>query len=273
MDADETSVDQRAAADWPPAEVEPRAACSACRDGHALDFDFTMAFQPIVDVVAQTIVAYEALVRGPQGQGAGWVLDKVTSSNLYAFDQACRVRAIEWAAKLAMPCRLSINFLPNAVYRPQACIRATLLAARRVGFPMHQIMFEITESERVSDGEHLTSIVAEYRRRGFAVAIDDFGAGYAGLNLLARFQPDIIKIDMELVRGIDRDPVRQTIVEGLMLVARRLGIEVIAEGVESEREAQALFRLGVRQFQGFLFARPAVEALVPVGDIVFPRLQ
>lgn len=98
---------------------------------------------------------------------------------------------------------LSINFLPNAVYRPEVCIRSTFEAARVHGFPTEKIIFEVTEGEQVQDRAHLVNIFREYRRFGFQTAIDDFGAGYAGLNLLAEYQPDLIKIDMDLVRGID----------------------------------------------------------------------
>lgn len=138
-----------------------------------------MAYQPIVDLKTRSVFAYEALVRGKDGSGAGAVLSKVTAENRYAFDQTCRVTAIKIAAGLGIACNLSINFLPNAVYRPEACIRATLDAAERFGMPINQIMFEVTEAEPINDPEHLLNIFDQYRDRGFITAIDDFGAGYA----------------------------------------------------------------------------------------------
>lgn len=146
----------------------------------------------------------EALVRGPRGEPAGSVLSQLDDSNRYRFDQACRVKAIKGAAQLGMRSRLSINFLPNAIYQPEFCIRTTLAAAQTHGFSIENIIFEATEGEVVSDGQRLAEILREYERMGFLTAIDDFGAGYAGLNLLADFQPDLIKIDMALIRGIDR---------------------------------------------------------------------
>ncbi|MDA8457370.1 EAL domain-containing protein [Acidovorax sp. GBBC 3334] len=247
----------------PPSSTPP--ACSACRDGQALDFEFTMAFQPIVDLRhGGRVFAYEALVRGADGASAASVLGRVNDTNRYAFDQACRVRAVELAARLGMECRLSINFLPNAVYQPEACIRATLAAARRCGFPIERIIFEVVEHENPHDREHLNRILRAYRRQGFCTAIDDFGAGYAGLGLLADFQPDLLKVDMALVRGIGADPVRQAIVRSVVSLGDALGIAVIAEGVETEDELQPLRAMGVHLFQGYLFARPAVEALPPV---------
>ena len=226
------------------------------------DLDFTMAFQPIVDVNVGAIWAHEALVRGAAGHGAGWVLGQVNDGNRYAFDQACRVKAIELAAGLPFNgARLSINFLPNAVYKPEACIRTTLAAAARTGFPTDRIIFEVTEGERVINQDHLTSIFVEYRRQGFMTAIDDFGAGYSGLNLLAQFQPDIIKLDMELTRNIDQDPVRRGIVKGVLSICADLGIIPLAEGVETIGEARALRDLGIALMQGYLFAKPAFQTV------------
>lgn len=220
-----------------------------------------MAFQPIVDVRSREVFAYEALVRGLDGSGAPHILSQLNDDNRYQFDQACRVKAVRLAAQLEMSCYVSINFLPNAVYEPAACIRATLEAAQKHQFPSHRLIFEITENERVVDKNHLKRILEEYRRRGFKTSIDDFGAGYSGLNLLAEFQPDIVKIDMELVRDIDTNRVRQAIVKGILGVCEALSIEVIAEGVETLAEYQTLRAMGIYYFQGFLFAKPAFEKL------------
>lgn len=239
--------------------------CAECRNHEALGFDFTMAFQPIFNVQTRIVFAYEALVRGVNGESAGYILGLVNDSNRYRFDQACRVKAIEEAARLGIleipNCLLSINFLPNAVYRADTCIRATLEAARLTSFPPNRLMFEVTEGERVEDPDHLKAIFAEYERQGFMTAIDDFGSGYSGLNLLATFQPQVLKIDMALTRAIDQDPVKQAIVEGIILVARRLGIVVIAEGVETREESSTLLGLGIELMQGYLYARPEVGRL------------
>lgn len=240
-----------------------RSGCGQCRSGEPLPFAFTMAFHPIVDIEKNEIWGYEALVRGIEGQGAGYILGQVNDDNRYRFDQACRTKAIELAGGLfpAGDVRLSINFLPNAVYEPAACIRATLEAARRIGFSHRRIMFEFTENERMTDVAHVQRIVADYRQRGFLTALDDFGAGYAGLGLLARFQPDLIKLDMELIRGIADSPARRAIVSGVIGIARTLGVAVIAEGIETQDELSALREAGITLFQGYLFARPAVAAL------------
>jgi len=242
-------------------------ACEGCTTSSKLHFDFSMAFQPIYDAVAGRVWGYEALVRGLAGEGAFEVLSKVSPEQKYRFDQDCRVKAIELASRL-FPAdeelMLSINFMPNAVYEPAACLRATLLAARRCGFPTSSIMFEFTENEEVSDTDHLKNIITEYRKHGFTTATDDFGAGHAGLGLLVDFQPDLIKIDMKLIRGIDANPARQAVVAGIVGIAGELDITVLAEGIETEAEFLVLKAAGIRLFQGYWFGKPAFEELPQV---------
>lgn len=238
--------------------------------GEPFPIDFSMAFQPIVDTTTGTVFAYEALVRGTAGEGAATILSQVDDRTRYAFDQKCRMRAIELASSLGIARRgasVSINFLPNAIYRPEVCIAATLQTANRVGFPLKNIIFEFTEGEQARDPAHIRSIVESYRAIGFRSAIDDFGAGFSGLSLLADFQPDIIKIDMGLTRGIDADPVRRSIVRNMRRIADDLGILTIAEGIETEGEARTLVELGVKLIQGYWFAKPAFEALPPVLNL------
>lgn len=245
--------------------------CEGCRDGAGFELPFSMAFQPIVDVSRQTVFAHEALVRGPGGEGAYTILSQVAESNRYAFDQQCRVKAIELATALDLSrdgARLSINFMPNAVYEPRACIRLTLATAMRTGFPLDRIIFEFTEDEKL-DTNHLLNILRTYRSMGFKTAIDDFGAGYAGLGLLTQFQPDIVKLDMELVRGIDADTVKQRIVKSMLDLLTDLGIQTICEGVETEGELRTLADLGATLIQGYVLARPAFEGLVGL-DALYP---
>ena len=244
--------------------MEMRKICSGCRDGVDFDIPFAMAFQPIVDTSTGKPFAYEALIRGTDGAGAASILSRVTDANRYSFDQACRVKAIESAMAagiMAGDARLSINFLPNAVYSPLACIQLTLRTAKAVGMPTDRLIFEFTENEQMGSPEHVASIIETYQQIGFSTAIDDFGAGYSGLDMFARFRPDEIKLDMELIRGIDTDRRRQAIVSAVVRMCAELETLLIAEGIESAGEAATLRRLGVRYHQGFWYARPALERL------------
>lgn len=238
--------------------------CNACKDGVQQPFEFTMAFQPIVDVEVCCVYAYEALVRGVHGESAGMVLSQVTNENRYAFDQNCRVKAITLAKRLGLDgtgAKLSINFMPGAVYSPAACIQLTLKTAREVGFPPNRLIFEITEAEEVADRHHLLRIVEEYRRHGFKMALDDFGAGYSGLNLFAELTPDIIKLDMDLTRNVHLRPTALAVVRSLVELCSSLNVALVAEGIETVAEFETLKGCGIRLMQGYLFAKPAFETL------------
>ncbi len=223
-----------------------------------------MSFQPIVDVEAARVYAYEALVRGLNNEPAGLILSQVTQENRYSFDQNCRVKALTLASRLglqATPAKLSINFMPGAVYSPAACIQLTLKTALSLSFPLDRLIFEITEAEEVRDRQHLVNIVAEYHKHGFQMALDDFGAGYSGLNLLADLGPDIVKLDMDLTRNIDQRPAALTILRSMVHLGRSLNMTLVAEGIETVAEYQALRESGIRLMQGYLLAKPAFEKL------------
>ncbi|WP_322406912.1 EAL domain-containing protein [Idiomarina sp. PL1-037] len=226
-----------------------------------------MAFQPIVDISRKSVFAHEALVRGENGEGAGRILGQVTEDNKYTFDQTCRVKAIETASRIQLPGNLSINFMPNAIYDPETCLEMTLATARKTGFDRNKIIFEVTEQEQVVSQEFLVDVFEAYRKEGFRTAIDDFGSGYAGLNLLADFQPDILKIDMKLVRDVNQNKVKQTLVRSIQQIGEELGIQLIAEGIETEEEYKYLRDTGITLMQGYFFQKPMVEAF---QDINFP---
>ncbi|WP_208721800.1 EAL domain-containing protein [Leptospira mtsangambouensis] len=243
--------------------------CAECRNGAGLDFSFTMAFQPIVDWNKKTIYSHEALVRGTKGESAYSILSKVNSNNRYQFDQSCRIKAIQLASQIRIPSYLNINFLPNAVYQPETCIRATLEASKEYRFPLDRLVFELTEGEEVQDHDHIINIFKTYQQYGFLTAIDDFGSGYSGLNLLAKFQPDLIKLDMELIRNIHLNSVAQKLTKAIANVCQEIGIAVIAEGVETNEELKVLVDMGISFYQGYLFSKPAFES---AGEVIFPTL-
>lgn len=246
----------------------PRA-CQQCQSPSAALPELAMAFQPIVNVRTREVYAYEALVRGSDGQGAAWVFEQISAEQRYRFDQACRVTAIRAAARLGLPTRLSINIMPNAVYEPHTCIQATLRAAREVNFPLDQLLFEITEHEAVLDAGHVRHIIDTYRAYGFTTALDDYGAGHAGAGLLLALRPDAVKIDMGVIRNLHQDHWRAALIGHLAQFSAEVGMLVIAEGVETVDEARALLACGITYMQGYYFARPGFEALPEVPDDMF----
>lgn len=242
-----------------------KVSCSNCADSSELDFDFTMAFQPIINCQSSTIYGYEALVRGLNNESAYSIISQVNDDNRYTFDQLCRIKAIALASKLGINTMLSINFLPNAIYKPERCIRTTLEAAKKYNFPTTNIMFEFTEVEKIEDNSHVERVVSYYQELGFKTATDDFGSGYSGLNLLADFQTDIIKLDMALIRDIDKDTKRQTIVRNCLNMFEELNITALAEGIETVEEYHWLKSVGIELMQGYLFAKPGFECLPDVN--------
>ncbi|CAM5318406.1 diguanylate cyclase (GGDEF)-like protein [Aquamicrobium terrae] len=223
---------------------------------------FTMAFQPIVDVNdGWRPFAYEALLRGTNGEAAGAILAGIPTDDVLAFDAACRRKALELARFLGLRTRLSINVTAEAVGNYRHGLHATLRAARELGFPSAQLVFEITEQAPIADVQKLARWMAAARNRGVIVALDDFGSGHANIETLLKLRPHIVKLDMELIRGVDEDRSRQALIKGVASACEGFGSLVIAEGVETEREFRKLHELGIGLMQGFFIARPAISSL------------
>ena len=238
----------------------------------------TMAFQPIVDInEGGKPCAYEALVRGVNGEPASTIMSRISVGDEFEFDAYCRSLAVQMAQSLGLDCQLSVNVSPGAFCSPQFGIHSTIRTARNVGFPCDRLIFEVTEHEPFLDLTRLCRLFAACRSRGIKIALDDFGSGYAGLNTLLLLKPDIVKLDIGIISRIDGDENKQALVRGIMITCESIGITVVAEGVETEAEVDALRSLGVRFLQGFLFARPIPGALPvpkrwsPPGPSRLPR--
>jgi len=191
-------------------------------------------------------------------------LAQVNRINRHAFDQHCRVKAITLAGRLDLAksgARLAINIMPGVVHRTKDCIQLVVETAKRFGFPCERLIFEISENEELDNAGQLNFNAKEFRGRGFMVAIDDFGAGTSGLTRLAILPTDMIKIDMKLTRNLDQRRSARAIIRCLVELAKSLGSELVAEGIETVEEYVALRRCGVTLMQGYFFARPAFESL------------
>lgn len=223
--------------------------------------EFSFAFQPIVNTTTKTVASYEALVRGTNNESAWSIFQQITPEHMHYFDLLLRENAIPLAAKLGITCNLNLNFLPGALLVSDEAISTTIDVANQCGMRLDKIVIEITEGEAIDDHSGFVESISKYRSLGIKFSLDDFGAGYAGLNLLAEFQPDDIKLDMSLIRNIDSNGPRQAIVRGIMCTCNDLGIEIIAEGVETNEEYYWLKGEGIELFQGYLFAKPAFEHL------------
>jgi len=222
---------------------------------------YSFAFQPIVNAKTRQVFSYEALLRGHKNESAQQVLNSVDPSEIGYLDGQSRILAINLAAYLGLSTHLNLNIIPSNVISSPTTIPSILRAAEQFQILPEQIVLEILESEIIEDFEIFTGAICEYRSSGLLFAIDDFGAGYAGLNLLAEFQPHLIKLDLHLIRDVHSRGPRQAIIRGLLRTCFDLGIDIIAEGVETESEYRWLRDEGIDLFQGYLFAKPEFESL------------
>jgi diguanylate cyclase (GGDEF)-like protein len=223
----------------------------------------TSHFQPIVSIddTAQ-IYGYESLLRGLDEQGnlvmPSSIFELATEAGLLPqLDRIARLSAIHQASQHNLTKRIFINFAPTALYDPVSCLRSTVDAIDRAGIRHEQVVFEVVESDNPQDLDHLKTVLKYYRDAGFAVALDDLGSGYSGLNLLHQLRPDFVKLDMELIRNVHLDVYKASITEKLLEIAQKLNIKTVAEGIECIEELNWLQDRGATFAQGYLIAQPA----------------
>jgi EAL domain-containing protein (putative c-di-GMP-specific phosphodiesterase class I) len=172
------------------------------------------------------------------------------------FDHAARLTALRGAERRGLPWNVFVNLNPNAIHDPASCLERTFQAVDRSGLEPERIVFELTDAEEVADTAQLAELVSLCRQHGFRLALDDLGAGYAAVRLLVWLKPDFVKLDRELVEGVDADAFKARFVERLLGVARSLAIPIVAEGVETEKEWRWVQEHHVDYVQGFYVAEP-----------------
>lgn len=221
-------------------------------------------FHPIVEATTGQVFAYEALIRASHPEngeivGASQLIYACEKLNLqYHLDQKARQAAIRDAAALQIPdVRFFINFLPGAVYDPEICLRTTFAAAETAGLDMERLVFEVVETEQIPCLERLRHILDYYRLLGARISLDDISSGYSSLQYLSALLPDYVKIDRHLVASAAASaPARHTL-ESIVNLAKRLGVRVIAEGIETPEHLRICLDVGADFLQGYYFARPA----------------
>ncbi len=233
--------------------------------------DVSSVYEPIVDAKTRKVMAYEALIRGPVGTeletpAALFPMAEKTGL-LFELDCLCRRKGLYGAKGLAPGKKLFLNCLPSAIHDPgfrEDRLRETLDA---IGIAPSDVVFEISEKESIANFEVFREVRDYYKMLGFGIALDDVGAGYSGLETVMELQPDFIKLDLSLVRGIDSDPHRRELVAALNKVSGKLGTKVIGEGVSTGEELKTLAEIGIPYAQGWFLGRDArpSERAEPIG--------
>ncbi|MEY4504840.1 MAG: hypothetical protein RL154_1136 [Pseudomonadota bacterium] len=227
---------------------------------------FTSYFQPIIDLKQGDIYGYEALLRGVKDDGSIVypmpILEAARNGDLlFYLDRAARETALKTAAVKRIDKKLFINFLPTAIYNPENCLQDTVRWAKQLEFDPKNIVFEVVETENIQDTKHLKSILDFYKSHGYMVALDDVGSGYSSLNMLNELRPNIIKIDREIITDIHINSFKQSIFTALVKIAYDNQIIVLAEGVETQNEANYVKENGAHLAQGYYWAKPNAEPI------------
>jgi EAL domain-containing protein (putative c-di-GMP-specific phosphodiesterase class I) len=219
----------------------------------ALD-DMWMAFHPVLYACDGSVFGYEALLRTrePLLPGPSEMLDAADRlGESRRLGRLVRERAAIPMGQAAHGAKLFVNLHPRDLDDPELGSPDSLLGAIA-----DRVVLEVTERAPLTNVERIREKVAALRMLGFRIAIDDLGAGYAGLTSFATLEPDIVKLDMSLVRNIDHEPVKQKVVSSMVGLCKDMGLLIVAEGIETEPERDTLVGLGCDLLQGYLFAYP-----------------
>jgi EAL domain-containing protein (putative c-di-GMP-specific phosphodiesterase class I)/ActR/RegA family two-component response regulator len=213
---------------------------------------FYLAYQPIVSWPTKSVIAYEALLRSPDPSlpRPGAMIDAAERlGRVQELGRLVRERVARQAAELPAGVLLFVNLHPSDLMDEELLSSRAPLAAFA-----SRVVLEITERASLHDVRDVRERLAALRKLGYRIALDDLGAGYAGLSSFALLEPEVVKLDMTLIRNLDRDPTKQTLVRTMASMCRELGMQVVAEGIETEAERRAVESAGCELLQGHLFA-------------------
>jgi EAL domain-containing protein (putative c-di-GMP-specific phosphodiesterase class I) len=233
-------------------------------------------YQPIVNILKPSVLGWEALSR-PAGGSFENIEELFKAAyearSIWPLERLCREKAMEGLSGLGSGELLFLNVEPDSIDDPQFRSPQMIEMIEEAGLSPDRVVLEMTEHARVRDFTAFRQTLTYFRSLGFRLAIDDMGSGYSALASVAEIQPEFIKIDMSLVHEVDTRPLKRELVDTIARFARRAGIGVIAEGIETMGELEVLLDIGVPLGQGFLFARPSAPPPQPDLDMLRePRL-
>ncbi|MBW2644837.1 MAG: EAL domain-containing protein [Deltaproteobacteria bacterium] len=217
-------------------------------------------FQPIVDLKERRIIGYEALTRGPKNtiyENPSSLLRLAEDSDLlFNVDCLCRKTALNSAKNLPVDTHLFLNIVPFSIHDPEFRGDKLISSLKEVNVDPNKIVMEITEKQAVKDYHLLYEATQHLKDIGFAIAIDDVGTGYSNLQSLVELKPNFIKIDISIVRNVDKERAKEDLIRSFLVLAQTLNAKVIGEGIETKEELDKLTELGIDCGQGFYFAKP-----------------
>jgi EAL domain-containing protein (putative c-di-GMP-specific phosphodiesterase class I) len=225
-----------------------------------LDRRVSSVYEPIVEVKTKTVYGYEALARGPEGTDlhSPLALFEVAEDEglVFELDCLCRSSGLEGAVDYPSGAKLFLNIRPTTIHDPNFRGERLIRNLARCKLQPSDVVFEVSEQESIANFDRFREMRDYYRSLGFEIALDDVGAGYAGLEALMELEPEYIKVDRSFVSGVDQDPSRQDMLRALQSVARKKGARIIGEGLDTLEELETLGELGFDFGQGWLFGKP-----------------
>ncbi|MBA2173285.1 EAL domain-containing protein [Halobacillus locisalis] len=234
------------------------------------DGDFTSHLQPIVDMSTNEVYGYESLLRTTeQSVNPGELFSYAQRSGLQSMlDQKARRSAVKAKSEfLTKGQKIFINFLPSTIYVPEFCLKHTFQIVKEFQIDPSDLVFEVVETEKISDVDHLKRILDTYKASGMKVALDDVGSGYSTIEMLSLLKPDYLKVDRSYIQNCHENKENQEFLYQVMERADLLGIQVLAEGIETLEEWTWLNQLGVDYGQGYFIGRPKA---VPEKEFSLP---
>jgi diguanylate cyclase (GGDEF)-like protein len=232
---------------------------------------FTAIFQPIISFSAEAILGWEACIRGPMNSHfrdpAQTIAFAEEKGLLRELEEVCWHAALGFAGDLGSDQKLFLNVHPRSIIEGNFLPDKACEAVVQAGIRPQKIVIEITEQHEILNFGSFASAIRRTREKGFLIAIDDVGAGYAGLRAIAELRPDFIKADMSLVQGIHKDRAKYALMETFVTFSEKIGCGIIAEGIEGEKDLETVMTLGVHYGQGYLLSQPSYPKPYPTEEV------
>ncbi|WP_046175524.1 EAL domain-containing protein [Domibacillus indicus] len=231
---------------------------------------FVSFLQPIVETSSGNVYGYESLLRTNEEAAIppGRLFHTAQKLGMHSYlDKQARESAILARKEHVKDGQKSfINFLPSTIYNPEFCLKHTFSVIEKYNVRPDDLVFEVVETEKIEDVDHLKKVLNVYKREGIKVALDDVGAGFSTIEMLEKLRPDYIKIDRSYISFCDQDSTKQSFINRALKTASDLGIIALAEGIERKEEYDYCRSAGIPLAQGYYFGRPSAE---PMGNIQY----